>query len=79
MKSILEFNLPEEQEEFRDAVEGSSWHVRFDEVWDQVFRPYHKHGYHDVRLQNLVEKHPEVGQAIELLGEIYQRIRRDEY
>ncbi len=30
-KAILEFNLPEEQDEFRMAIDGIKWHLA---VWD---------------------------------------------
>lgn len=79
MEGVLKFNLPEEQEDFKDAINGSDWHLKFDEVWEQCFRPYYNHGYSDTRLAALVKENPAVGTAIELLGEIYQRIRKDEY
>ena len=43
MKATLEFNLPEEEQEHRDAIEGTSWKLA---VWDldQILRNALKHG-----------------------------------
>lgn len=42
-KAILEFNIPEEAQEHKDAVEGTDWKLV---VWDidQLLRNYLKHG-----------------------------------
>lgn len=42
-KAILEFNLPEEEQEHRDALEGTAWKVA---MWDldQTLRNAIKHG-----------------------------------
>jgi len=44
LKAILQFNLPEEHEEFRLANEGAHWQLV---VWefDQKLRGYIKHGH----------------------------------
>jgi hypothetical protein len=43
MKAILEFNLPEEELEHKDALEGTSWKLV---AWDldQLLREYLKYG-----------------------------------
>jgi len=43
-KAILEFKLPEEEQEHKDALEGTSWKVA---MWDldQTLRDAIKHGY----------------------------------
>jgi hypothetical protein len=42
-KAILEFKLPEEEQEHKDAIEGTSWKVA---MWDldQTLRDAIKHG-----------------------------------
>lgn len=44
MKAILEFNLPEERDEFEDAANGWKWK---DVIWhylEDYLRPLWKHG-----------------------------------
>lgn len=55
-KAILEFNLPEEQEEFDKAVKGGAAHYALFDVGQQVFRPARKHGYPDPTLSELLSK-----------------------
>lgn len=56
MKGIIEFNLPEEQEEFDTAVKAADLKAALWEIAQQVFRPARKHGYSDGRIQELLEK-----------------------
>ena len=46
MKAILEFNLPEESTEHRQAIDGSSWECVLFQL-DQHFRSIYKHGDDD--------------------------------
>lgn len=43
MKAILEFTLPEEQEQFEAAVEGEKAKRLIGELYDSVFRKYIKY------------------------------------
>ena len=43
MKSILEFDLPEEREELEAALKGSLYKARIDTLYDEVFRPHMKY------------------------------------
>jgi len=70
-KGILEFDLTEEREEFDDAVNGWKYKSRIDDIWQKVWRPRHKHGYNNERLNALCEI-PEVDEAIDILEKIYQ-------
>ena len=45
MKATLEFKLPEEAPEFKDAQEGSSWKVVVEDLF-QFLRNETKHGKH---------------------------------
>ena len=73
MRAILEFQLPEEQEEFESAVNGADYKDKLDEVWDKLFRPRHKHGYNNDVLNEL-DDDEKVSKAIDLLEEIYKEI-----
>jgi len=42
-KAILEFNLPEEEQEHRDAIEGTMWKLAMWDI-DQILRNAIKHG-----------------------------------
>lgn len=43
MKSTLEFDLPEEKDELKDALNGSVYKARIDTLYDEVFRPHMKY------------------------------------
>ena len=43
MKSILEFDLPEEREELETALKGSLYKARIDTLYTDVFRPHLKY------------------------------------
>ena len=45
MKATLTFNLPDEEEQFSDAINGSKYKEFKEEVWNSIFRGRHKHGY----------------------------------
>jgi len=75
-KAILEFNLPEERDELMHAWNGTKNSIIIEETWNKVFRPYHKHGYADQKLNKLLESKD--GQyIIEKLTEIYQEVLND--
>lgn len=43
MKTVLEFNLPEEREELEAALNGSLYKARIDTLYTDVFRPHLKY------------------------------------
>lgn len=43
MKTILEFDLPEEREELEAALKGSLYKARIDTFYTDVFRPHLKY------------------------------------
>lgn len=43
MKTILEFDLPEEREELEAALKGSLYKARIDTLYTDVFRPHLKY------------------------------------
>jgi len=45
MKAVLEFNLPEEREEFNTANKAGSMSCALFEIRQRMFRPARKHGY----------------------------------
>ena len=77
MKSYLRFDLPEDQEEFDDAVKGWKYKAALDDIWNTVFRPYWKHGYNDERLNKILET--EDGQyVLDKLIELYQNTTKED-
>lgn len=44
MKATLEFNLPEDQEDFQDAQDGAKYKLVLDTLLTEVLRPIWKHG-----------------------------------
>ena len=66
-KVILEYNLPEDQEDFETAMQGASAKIALSEIDNQVFRPAQKHGYSDEAIRALLEAIPE-GKGEELIG-----------
>ena len=57
MKVILEFDGNEEREEINDALKGGEYKSKLDEMWQQMFRPRHKHGYNDKDINDLLGAH----------------------
>lgn len=76
MKAKLVFDLPEEQEEFENAVHGSAWRDKFEQVWERCLRPRHKHGFNIARLNELLEgEHGEaIGEYLDRLETLYHEI-----
>jgi len=80
MKVIMEFNLPEESEEFENASNGWKYSNALEEIWQELFRPRNKHGYtRYTRLNKLLNCHggdekdtPEVRACNELMDQLEQ-------
>lgn len=51
MKAVLEFDLPEEQKEFRTAVNGAAWRNVL-QILDQELRSVAKHGADEVSAEH---------------------------
>lgn len=43
MKTTISFDLPEEQEELNDALNGGKYKARIDTLYNDVFRPHLKY------------------------------------
>lgn len=43
MKTILEFDLPEEKDQLENAINGSLYKARIDTLYTDVFRPHLKY------------------------------------
>lgn len=79
MKVILEFDRYVEAEELDAALNGGKYKDKLDEVWNNVFRPYHKHGYSNGRIQEILAcdengnpKHPEAHELLDFLETLYR-------
>lgn len=81
MKAKLIFDLPEDEEEYQDATNGSKYKIQLDEIWNKVFRPYYKHGY-SKEIEELIKDLPEDKNGntiIDKLADIYNNICDGEF
>ncbi len=60
MKAILEYNLPEDQEDFTRATKALDMELALWDIANEVFRPARKHGYADQELNALAENNTEL-------------------
>ena len=72
MKAILEFNLPEEKEEFKTALNAAKIQNALYHISQDIFRPARKHGYADVRLSGKLT--PEITEVISILETMFYEI-----
>lgn len=77
MKVTLEYNLPEEHEEYALAMEGARNKGKLEDLWEQIFRPRHKHGYPNQELHKLINS-KNGNKLMDLLEEIYKGIVYEE-
>jgi len=70
-KVYLKFNLPEEREEYDDAMKGHIYKFNLDNIWNNVFRPRHKHGYNNQRLMELLED-DKCNELMDILENLYR-------
>lgn len=78
MKAILEFNLPEDQEEFNTTIKANAYACAIHDISEHIFRPARKHGYSDARIQELIDKLGADGQElVGLLEAAYYDILRE--
>lgn len=75
-KHIIEFNLPEEQEELESAMNGWRAEVKLENIWQKTFRPRHKHGYSNDRINKLLEN-SDCNELMDLLEELYREALED--
>ena len=54
-KAILEFNLPDEQEEFKEAVNANRYFIALDEIREKL-RGYLKYGHQFKTADEAIEK-----------------------
>lgn len=62
----MRFEIPEEDSEFKNALEGGDMRSCLWDIAQEVFRPARKHGYHQPKIAELFSKNPEY--AEELIG-----------
>lgn len=73
MKTILEFNLPEDKPDLDLALQASSMHRALWDMEHEVFRKAVKYNASsNEKLQELLQQHPEVTmQVVETIREIF--------
>ena len=54
-KATISFSIPEETQEFKDAVHVQDYKCVISAVEEEIFRPARKHGYSDRNIQELVD------------------------
>ena len=76
MKATLEFDLPEEREEFHMAVKAGAMASAIEEMRTLIFRPARKHGYADGTISEIIKRIPnDDGNALILeLEELFNEI-----
>ena len=77
MKAVLEFNLPEDREEYETYSKAIAMSCALHEVRQQVFRPHRKHGYPDTEIQKLMDEHPNGYELISKLEQLFGEIMRE--
>jgi hypothetical protein len=75
VRGSLSFDLPQERDEFEDAQHGWKYKSQLQEIWERLFRPYHKHGYGKEIDDLLLD--PNARKLLEYLESQYQEILRD--
>lgn len=72
MKVALEFQLPEEREEYENALNGRRYKSKLIDVGECVFRPARKHGYPDPDLNLFIKNLDKLteGQGTELISKL---------
>jgi hypothetical protein len=72
-KHIIEFNLPEETEELKNAMQGTNALIALEDMWEHLFRPFYKHGYKNEELNKLAQT-KSGSRTIELLADLYREV-----
>ena len=73
MKVTLEFNLPEEREALESAQQGSKALAALEDIRTEIFRPFHKHGFEEPAMKDLIEDE-KVIKAVAILESYYYAI-----
>lgn len=68
MKAILEFELPEEREEFEDATKGSIYKMKIDTLYNDVFRPHIKYD------KKLFDDHDLTDEELDIIEMIWKKV-----
>jgi hypothetical protein len=55
-KGILEFNLPEEQDEFETASKAYQYRIALESIYSDIIRSRIKYGYSETTIDELLEK-----------------------
>ena len=79
MKANLQFNLPEETEEFNAAVNGKKYKDQVEAVWSQLFRPRYKHGYANPVINLLLSGESDEDPCNKLMTELEKLYREITY
>lgn len=85
MKAILEFDLnePDDRKHHKMCVDAVDLYCFIWDVEQEIFRPHRKHGYSGgldaKRLNELIEAHPEVDEALDILERMYWELKSGKF
>ncbi len=74
MKVTLEFNLPEEKEEFELMQKANVMSYALERISNEIFRPAREHGYSDDEIQKLIEESEKARLLVDLLEQKFYSI-----
>lgn len=75
MEVTMKFDLPEENETFKQFFGGPAYKAVLDDVAEKIFRPARKHGYSNPAIELLLEKLDDDGlNLISLLETIFYEL-----
>lgn len=82
MKKILEFNCPEENEEYRLHANGPKAFIALERIAMEVFRPARKHGYGHGPISTFLKEHKQheelLSELIGILESEFYKIKNEE-
>ena len=81
MKVTLEFNLPEEREEYNDAINGTKSIAILDEFSERILRSGYKYGNFPEKIRSLVESgkvsQEDMEEIFDVIAEEFYRIKNE--
>ena len=82
MKKILEFNCPEENEEYRMHANGPKAFIALERIALEIFRPAGKHGYGHGPISTFLKEHEQHEdlfiELISILEQEFYKIKNEE-
>jgi hypothetical protein len=78
---IMVFDRYTERDELESALNGYKYQVAVDDIWSELFRPRHKHGYRSKVISDLLDAEPEgegpINTMMDELEKLYHEITNE--